>query len=197
MTTVQIGKIRDDIIGVKPIYTEIGNSTLLYLKAGDILDERSSRSVVGAMFQSYGIDQKAQRRNLKDVLHRHGVMPFYFEKRVFVPLKMRKPVAEKDMAYGYVDLGHVEEVESVGRRECTLFLTDGRSIAILSSRNTVLQSLDMGRRLLAYLQGNQTRPPDDEEAVRAVRGLICTLRTIQESLLRIEECIAEDRQEYD
>lgn len=200
MGMIPIGKIRDEVIGVRPMYTETGNSTLLYLRSGEVLDERSSRSVMGALFQSYGIDQKAQRRNMEDVLQRHGVMPFYIGKRVFIPVKVRKPLAENDRVYGYVNLKYVKDVEPVGLQECILSLTDGRSIEVLSSRKTVAQSLEMGRRLQSMLPGSWTRPPDedyDEDVVRTVRGFANILVSMRDSLLKIAERVAEDPEGYD
>ncbi len=187
MGSIQIAKIRDDVIGIKPLYTETGNSTLLYLTRGEVLVKRTIYAVLNALCRSYAIDLKAQRKNIADMLERRGVLPFYIGRRVFVPLKMRKKVSENDMAYGYIDLDFAGDVKSAGTCECMLYLKDGRSIEVLNTRITVVNTLEMGQRLLALLPGYQMKPSDDDDVTLAVLGFTNILRSIRDSLARIEE----------
>jgi hypothetical protein len=120
-------------------------------------------------------------------------MPFYLsEDRVFVPLKMRKPVAPKDMVYGYIDVRYIGDLEASGERTCILPLKDGRRIEVLSNRNRVLQCQHMGRRLLEMLQGEKAADPGEKIVVDASLLLHNTLRGIERRLERIEEKIGEE-----
>ena len=190
---LELEKIRDEIIGLRPVYTDTGNATIIYLRDGEVMDSRGIRSVQTGLARMYAIDLAAQRKQLKLRLNRYGVMPFYLSnERIFVPLKMRKPIAPKDMVYGYIDVRYMGEVDKAGGRTCMLPLKDGRRIEILSNRNRVLQVQHMGQRLLEGLQDENPGDPGEKIVVDASLLLHNTMKSIARRLERIEELIGED-----
>lgn len=194
----QLEKIKDDVIGLQPVYTDTGNATVIYLRRGEVADSRGMHAVLASLARTYAIDLAAQRSQLELRLHRQGVMPFYLrEGRVFVPLKMRKAVAERDAVYGYVDVRCMGEVEEHGKRSCVLLLQDGRQIEILSNRSTVEQSRVMGRRLLEMLQGEKHTDPEEALMIGAAVHMHRMFRVIEQRLGHIEEMIAEGESKYE
>lgn len=91
MKTVKLEQLRYSIIFIKPVYTAEGNATEILLNDGTIvLDPRGLKSVHRALARLYAVDLQAQRIQVEDMLHRRGTLPFYLEKQVFVPLKLRR-----------------------------------------------------------------------------------------------------------
>jgi hypothetical protein len=195
---MQLEKIKDEIVGLRPVYTDTGNATIIYLRRGEAVDSRGTRSIMNALARIYAIDLTAQRSQVETYLHRQGINPFYLEpERVFVPLKMRRAKAQKDTVYGYVDVRCMGEVVDCGRRSCRLQLLDGREMEILSNRSTVEQGRVMGRSLLEMLKGERQTDPEEELMVGAAKHLNRMLRVLERRMIRIEEKIAEGGSRYE
>lgn len=194
---VQLEKMKDEIIGLRPVYTDTGNATIIYLRQGEVEDSRGMRAVLTSLARIFAIDLTAQRSQLEFRLHRRGVMPFYLgEDRVFVPLKMRKAVTARDSVYGYVDVRCMGDVDVYGKRSCVLRLQDGRQIEIMSHRSTVEQCRVMGRSLLEMLQGEKHTDPEEALMVGAAMHMHRMFRVIDRRLEHIEEMIAEGDSRY-
>jgi hypothetical protein len=197
VTVVDLQKVKDEIIGLRPVYTDIGNATLRYLQEGEMLDPRGLPAVLASLVAMYAIDLTAQRRQLEKNLDRKAMLPFYLEaNRVFVPLKMRKPLAGKDSANGYLDVRCMGDVLEQGRDGSVLPLKDGRRIEIFSRRSTVESCRDMGRRLLDVLQMKQMTDPGEKIIVDMSLYLHHTIKRLEQRLERIEEMIAESDSRY-
>ena len=85
MDMAKVEQWRDDVVGLRPVYEDIGNCTEILLRNGTVVrDRRVLNSVVKALAAAYAIDLKAQRRILREKITRQGVLPFYLEAgRVF------------------------------------------------------------------------------------------------------------------
>lgn len=191
LTHMKVEQLRDNIIALRPVYTDEGNSTEIYLHKGtQFVDRRGIKSVITALARSYAIDLSAQRKNMQDKLTRKGLMPFYLDnKRVFVPMKMRKAVSKNDMVYGYVDVSCIGDVKLQGNRDCRLWLNDGRKMEILSSKAAAVQSQYLGQNLLEFLQTEKTPDPAENAVVVAATQMVNTFQQIIEKLDRIENKI--------
>ncbi len=188
MARIQLERIKDQIIGIQPLYTEIGNSTRLYLQEGEVLDSRVLYSAILALGKLYAIDLSAQREFLKGVLKRQGVMPFYLsDDRVFVPLKMRKRLTKNDNVYGYVDVRYIGDVIPNGKQGSILKLKDGREISILSPRGTVDKMQRLGERILAYRQSPKALRPDEQTIINAGLYFYYTLEDIRQQIYYLKE----------
>ena len=178
--------IRDEIIGMRPIYTELGNETQLYLREGEVIDGRGLQAVKRALMHSYEIDQCAQRQHMADRLNRQGILPFYLNKqRVFVPLKMRRAVAARDSVYGYIDLREIGQVQPDGKNACRLYLQDGRQIPILSHEKTVSHIKEKGFSLLESLQDKPDSDPGAQSFIDGNRYVINLLQEINHKIDRL------------
>ena len=194
---VKLESVKDEIIGLRPVYTDQGNATMVYLRRGEAVDSRGMRAIKTALARIYAIDLAAQCSQVEMRLHRQGTMPFYLgPERVFVPLKMRRALADKDAVYGYVDVRCMGEVVDGGKRTCRLYLQDGREIEILSHRSTVEQCRVMGRNLLDMLRGERQIDPGEELVVGAVVHFHRKLKVLERRLIHIEEMIAEEEDRY-
>ncbi|MEA4924871.1 MAG: hypothetical protein VB084_06105 [Syntrophomonadaceae bacterium] len=188
--SAHLEKIKEEIIALQPVYTDIGNATRLILPEGESLDSRGMRSVIMALARIYAVDLAAQRDSLELRLNRHGVMPFYLSKeRIFVPLKMRKALAPKDMVYGYVDVRFMGEVAASGDRTCMVPLPGSRQIEIVSKRSTVLQCQHMGQRLLKILNSEKSSDPGEKILTDVSIYLHRTIKGIERRLENIEVAI--------
>lgn len=188
----QLEQIKDEIIALQPVYISTGNATRILLHTGERMDLRGIRSVIKALARKYAVDLTAQRESTKTRLNRHGVMPFYLgDDRVFIPLKMRKALAPKDMVYGYVDVRFMGEVAARGERSCVVPLLGARQIEVLSKRSTVLQCQHMGQRLLEMLHSEKSTDSGEKILVEAGIYLHRTIKGIERRLEHIEEAITE------
>lgn len=195
---VQLEMIREEIIGLCPVYTEIGNATLIYLKTGEVTVNQGIRSVVAALIRSYAIDLKAQRYQLRLLLNRHGFLPFYLSpQRVFVPLKMRRPLASKDVVYGWFDINYLTDARQCDDGACVIQLTDQRCIEVLSHRITVEQIQNLGRRLLEQLQENPGSRKGSTVVMEAASSWYDTMQCIASTLENIEQLIADQQNRRD
>lgn len=190
----RLEKLKEEIIALQPVYTDTGNATRILLREGERIDSRGIRSVLMALARIYAVDLTAQRKNTEMRLNRYGVMPFYWgNDRVFIPFKMRKALAPKDMVYGYVDVRFMGEVAAGGERTCLVPLPGERSIEVLSKCSTVLQCQHMGLRLLEMLQSEKSTDPGEKVFVEAGIYLHRTIKGIERRLEHIEETIMDHK----
>lgn len=178
---IKIDTIRDEVIGLRPIYCEYGDITELYTVNGEVrLDRRSIRSVRKAFLRSYAIDQAAQAEVVKTRIGRAGAVPFYIDtRRVFVALKMRKAISSNDVSYGYLDINFIENVISESET-LTVKLIDGTCLPLYCTYNTAVQTIYLGRQLLASLENNINN--DEEIIIQAVQILVSRLKELEKLL---------------
>ncbi|MEN6327024.1 MAG: hypothetical protein ABFD18_12575 [Syntrophomonas sp.] len=177
----KVEQLRDEVVGLRPVYGDIGNCTELLLKSGEIvLDKRSLNGVKKALAMAYAIDLKAQRRQLQASLKRKGgPFPFYLSrKRVFIPLKMRRVVSDNDAVYGYLDLDYIDVLELISSRKCIVKLSNALRLEVLSSRQTMLGAQHDGVAVREFLHKQVEKVDNgisDEQLAAAVRLIISTI----------------------
>jgi len=182
--------VREDIIGLRPIYNGTGNATVILLRSGELEVRNGINSVMAALVRSYAIDLKAQRQQLASLLQRQQRLPFYLShNRVFIPLKMRRPAAPKDIVYGYLDINYLDRVEVVGEGQCEMRLTDQRRISVLSHRATVELAQTMGRNLQSHLDSSSQKNSGSILVAEAASCVYDKLHSIYSKLEHIEHII--------
>jgi hypothetical protein len=202
MKTGKVEQWRDDVIGLRPVYTDLGNATEVLLKDGEVvLDERGLKSVLTALGRAYAVDFKAQRMQVKELLQKQGTLPFYLgSERVFVPLKMRRAVTDNDQVYGYVDVRFMEEPYTGDNYQCLVRLKTGLELDILSSVITAAASRHTGLRLLEVLNVDSGRDSAEQQIVNSVLYFIRCLNAIHQRLQSIEnrmnKQVAESGEDY-
>ncbi len=191
MDVGKVEQLRDEVIGLRPVYTEIGNATDILTKNGEVVrDKRVLRSVLKALAASYAVDLKAQRRLLLEKLSRKGMLPFYLgEGRVFIPLKMCQAVAVRDAVYGYVDLAYMGEPQIGVGKGCVIELSNGLLLQVLSSQSTVHGAQHAGQAALTILQPYKGGDDQQEQVMEAGRVLSSVIAQMQQQLKRIEQTI--------
>lgn len=188
MDTGKVEQLRDEVIGIKPVYCETGNVTDIILQDGRVVrDKRVLNSVIKALVASYAVDLKAQRRNLREKLGRKGMLPFYLgKKRVFLPIKLRRARARGDSVYGYIDMYYMGQPYMGTNRECLLPLANGLELKVLSAQSTVLGIQNTGQVILSTLQTAQgSGNARGEQVIEAAQTLAATLTEILEQLTLI------------
>jgi hypothetical protein len=181
LNITKVEQLRDKVIGLCPVYLDGGNSTKVLLDDGQmVFDRRVLLSTQLALFHSYGLDFSAQKDYLKERLTRQGVLPFYLNnRRVFVPLKMRKPKASRDAVYGYIDINYLDSnVESLSANTCQVSLLTGSKVTILSNKDTVIKSLHVGQEVLTLLQQDQLAVDEETRIAEAIRTLVQAICSI-------------------
>ncbi len=181
---IKVEQLRDEVIGIKPVYTEIGNVTDILLKNGEVVrDKRILQSVMRALAAAYAVDLKAQRRILQEKLSRQGMLPFYLGAgRVFIPLKMRQALTEKDAVYGYVDMAYMGEPQAGVGKECMIHLSNGLQLQVLSSQSTVHGAQRSGQAALAVFRPYKGGDDQQEQIKEACQVFCCVIVRILEHL---------------
>lgn len=184
---------RDNVVGLVPVYTDTGNATQVWLNTGEVfIDKRGIKSVRRNFARTYAIDLAAQRFIIEKFLQRKGPLPFYIGKRVFMQLKMRQPVTENDMVYGFWDVGYVKTIEPLEKgSRCEAVMPDGKRVKILSHYSTALAAREMGERLAVGLLEVSRESSEEDNVIRSVLAFIGSLKEISYRLERMEGRIAE------
>lgn len=188
MSFVRVEDWRDQVIGLKPLYTDTGNATQIINASGDTgLDRRVITTVQAALARAFAVDLKAQHDHIRAILKRKSLLPFYLPgPRVFIPLKMRQAIAVNDSTYGYIDVSFIDKVvRDEEKNTCIVDLTTGQKVEVLSNRTTIISSQHLGQELLAYLQppGNVS---GEDEIIKSVTIILSYFNRIQDQLTRIE-----------
>lgn len=199
MDYIRVEQIRDDVIAIRPIYSDEGDVSEVITRSGEVLvDRRQIRSVLKGLLHSYGLDIKYQHQLIRERLQRKSVMPcFLSEERVFIPLKMRKAAVHGDYVYGYLDVSSLKEIPSEGKSNCVLLLSNGTYLDVLSSKATVLKARDNGDKLRKLL-GKKKQSGENEYSRRMMELSLKigqTLSGVMEQMDRIEQGINFIREE--
>lgn len=189
MTWARVEHVRDQVVGLRPVYNNSGNATEMLLDNGLVLpDKRILKSVVAALARTYAVDLTAQRILVRNWLGKKTLLPFYIAAdRVFIPLKMRQARAGNDETYGFVDVRFIESIMETGRRKCRISCRNGFSLDVLSGKSTVLKSQHSGQQLYALLGSSDNEDSDEERAANSARMVIRVLNKISIQLDRIEK----------
>ncbi|MBO8159064.1 hypothetical protein [Thermosyntropha sp.] len=148
MAAVRLEKIRDYVIALRPVYTDKGDATEIYLANGEVKVFYSGiKAVRRAFLKNYAVDFFEQQRLLSQEFGKSRLLPFYIDERVFIPLKMRKTVSKNDMVNGYVEVGAVRDFKREGRLSCLICLATGAEIPLTCGEETLIKSFHMGKRL--------------------------------------------------
>jgi len=195
IVAINLGKIKGEIIGVQPIYTERGDGTRIILRTGEMVFNRGIRSVMSVLFHSYAIEIPDQRKQVEIRLHRQGVMPFHLSPdRVFVPVKMRKAVAPKDMVYGFLDIRYIRGMEIYEGRGCIVTLIDGRQFEIMSKPGTASRAYYLAKDLLEQLQREKGGDAAEKLAMDSAICKFKALKRIERKLDELKELLKKRRE---
>jgi len=168
----------------RPVYSDAGNMTeLLYMdgeKMERSIDQRNVLSVRQALARSCSLDLSAQGKELEQKFSRRYLLPFYLpDGRVFVPLKMRKPMIIGDNTYGYVDLAYIKSVRKVSGKTI-LKLNTEIEIPLYSSSAAAYSSINLGKDTLEYMT---SCVHDEQEKILDALGILIN------KLYRIEKIL--------
>ncbi len=97
-----------------PIYeTGNGNCTKIISNNGNqFTDRRTLKTVLRSLCQYYTIQVEYCRKKYGKLLQQSICIPILIHnKLLLIPLKMRKPLFEKDGAYGYVNFHEIKSIE--------------------------------------------------------------------------------------
>lgn len=195
MDFVKVEEVKDEFIVLRPVYADGANATEIWLETGEVLvDRRGLRGVVKAVSRYFMIDVSAQKEKIAEMLQCGGIIPFYInEKRIFVPLKMRKALSSNDMVHGYVNLAWLGKIESAGGKRCRAILNNDMEIELFSSRMTAIGSQNNGQRVREMLEQAEANS-EEKQVLNSVRYLIGFFNNMTRQLDRIEDRIAEGKE---
>lgn len=190
----KVEQFKDEVVGLRPVYSDIGNCTELLLKNGEIvLDRRILASVLKALASSYAVDLKAQRCILRAKVSRKGMLPFYIgDGRVFIPLKFRQARAGKDAVYGYIDLAYLDKPQKADDRGCVIALSNGMQLQVMSPPATVHGARYYGMAVLDLLQPSRQEDALEAMVMQTIRLIIDAISNRVQQLDRIEDKIIQD-----
>lgn len=192
MDFVKVEQYRDEVIGLRPIYNDTGKATEIMLKAGDlVIDKRHVNSVLKALARSYAVDLKAQQDNLRQLVNRRTLMPFYLNKeRVFIRLKMCPTGFGNDPQYGCIDVSYILKIEKVAEKCYELVLNNGISFRVYSHKKTILQNQHVGNNLYKVLHKPEKGNVEEDSIVNSSRIIVKTLLKMSKQLDKIEKILS-------
>lgn len=183
----RIEDVKEKVILFRPVYTEEGNITELFFLEDNQLrkayDRRYIISVRQAFARCFALDLTAQAKDFQKKMNRKSLMPIYMpDGRVFVPLKMRKPIITRDSTYGYVDLTYIKSVQEKDN-EVNLILTTDDSIPLYTSAavasNVIIQGKVISKHFINHIEDEQ------EKILDALSILVDKLYRIEKVLSKI------------
>lgn len=189
MVFAKVEHYRDQVIGLRPVYTDTGTATQILLEEGEpVLDSRRLKSTVKAFARTYAVDLKAQQLMLRKWIDRKLLLPFFLGKdRIFIPLKMRQTITTSDATYGYIDVNYIADIKELEKRCCLAVLTTGISVEIYSSCNTVIQNQHIGLSLYESLHKTEYEDGEEDSIINSSRILARTLVKMSRQLDKIED----------
>ena len=169
----RIEEVKDSIVLFRPIYCEEGNITeIFYIEDGQLKAACDRRTIISArlsLARVVNLDLSTQIRMLEKRFNRKNALPFYLpDGRVFVPLKMRKPLIVGDNTYGYTDLEFIKSVRN-SNGQVKLNLTTGDEIPLYSSATAAYNSINVGKDIFEYIAN---RDNDEQEKIMDALGIL-------------------------
>lgn len=137
-------KIHEEKIqAIIPQYSNLGDTTYIYtFKGNKITLKVSIRTALRKLMNFYTIDHLA----LKNKFRKLGICqnaPIILENKVYVKIKIRRPIGKSDGAYGYIN---IESIKSITETEekTIVELKDGFIINSLDRKSTLAKNLLIG-----------------------------------------------------
>lgn len=192
---IRVEQVRDEVIGLKPVYSDAGNCTEIMLINGKLgFDRRGIKSVLAAFARAYALDLSAQRDLLRTKIKKKIGMPFCIgPERVFIPLKMRQVLTTNDLAYGYVNVKYVpEEIMEKGKSCCMIVLATGMELEIFNSKATILQNKNYGLQMLEFIKEKDQHKAKQQAILDSAHTVGQLLANISELLERIDRKLGKE-----
>ncbi len=192
---VKVEQIRDEVIGLRPVYSDAGNCTEILLTNGKLgFDRRGIKSVLSAFARAYALDLSAQRDLLRTRIKKKIGMPFCIgPERVFIPLKMRQVLTSNDLSYGYVNVSYIpEEIVEKSKSCCGIVLTNGMELEIFNSRSTILQNKNYGLQLLEFIKEKDQHKIREQAILDSAHTVGQLLADISDLLERIDRKLGKE-----
>lgn len=132
-----------DYCALIPCYA-CGNAVTAVGKDGQTnIIHKSLKSFINRQLKENNLDMKSIRQNFSPITGRSSIIPLPLGVDVIlIPVKVRRPLAPKDGAYGYVDMASVESV--AGREKAVIALSCGMEIKSLETKRTVVHRIKLG-----------------------------------------------------
>ncbi|MEW9123319.1 MAG: hypothetical protein AB2421_11480 [Thermotaleaceae bacterium] len=130
-----------------PIYDgDMGNATKIVTADGQIyIEDKVLKTVLRILCKYYTVHIESCREKYGRMLHRRLGVPLPIHSRLLlVPFKMRKPMFNKDGAYGYVNLYDIDRIEEK-RGQGVISLQSGVDIPCLHKVHTMQQHINQAR----------------------------------------------------
>ena len=180
----RIEDVKDQVILFRPVYSDEGSITEIFMiddkGMQKTFDRRNIISVRQAFARCFALDLSAQAKDLQQKLNRKFPLPFYLpDSRVFIPLKMRKPLIIKDSTYGYVNISYIKSVRKINH-EVVLTLTTNDKIPLYNTSSAAYNIINLGKGI-TDLVNNQMQ--NEQERILDALGILI------DKLYRIEKIL--------
>lgn len=153
-----IDLIERKIVAIIPKYSDVGDITVVYTKDGKRREIYTSlRTFLKKLFFFYTVDYLALKNKFRGVgIHQNA--PLILRGEVYMKVKVRKPLAKSDGAYGYVNVKYVKRIlrnEKYGSLEMSngLILKSLSSYTTLSTNFVIAKSIRIKDMENSYLKG--------------------------------------------
>lgn len=179
--------ISERVIAILPVYLNMqGNcSTLITLKGGTYQIDKTVKTILKQMTKHFLVDLNHIRTYYGSLLNVKNLTPIPFNKdNIFIPVKVRRPLARNDGSIGYINIEYINKVSSINGKT-KIFLTNRNTIDCLNSIETVNKHIKNGnivKRLIeerSYLYEEYDRPATKGDVVMIINELLRIRETIK------------------
>ncbi len=151
-------------LAVVPIYEAMtGNICVYYgLKGEAVKQPFTVQTQMRRFFREHRIDEREYQKKARRVLGIKKSLPLGFTSDcIFMPVKVRVPIARSDGAYAYVRYEAIQDIS-----DNQILLTTGEPLDCLQSRRSLAESLARAGTIQAVLCSEEARAMAERELLR-------------------------------
>lgn len=137
--------ITKEIMAIIPTYIAgRGNCTVIYTDEENIVLDSTVRTIIRKLCAHYHLDMRASNKYFGGLISvKNGVPLPLTRDKIFIQLKVRKPVGHCDGSMGYFNLDSIEKIKDL-KKNTSIILNNGTEIECMSTQATIKKHIKHG-----------------------------------------------------
>lgn len=137
--------ITKEIMAIIPTYMpEKGNCTIVYTSDENIVLDLTVRSIVKKLCAHYHLDIKSSNKYYGGLISVRNMVPLPLARdKIFIQLKVRKPIGHCDGVMGYFNLDSIEKIKEL-KTGTLVILNNGIEIQCMCTQDTIKKHMNHG-----------------------------------------------------
>ena len=147
--------ITKDIMAIIPTYiSERGDCTIIYTKGENIILGLTVKSIIKKLCAHYLLDIKASNKYYGRLIAAKNMVPLPLTRdKIFIQLKVRKPIGRCDGGMGYFNLNSIKKIKE-HEKGASVILNDGIEVQCMYTQDTINKHIKYGE-LVGNLYDNR------------------------------------------